>query len=236
MAKLYVIATPIGNMEDISYRAVRLLNDIEVLACEDTRVTKKILTRYEVRFPTHIFSYHEHNEPRAISRIISHLESEEDVAICSDAGMPGISDPGYRLISRVIEAGHDLDVIPGPSSVHNALVQSGLPTSSYTFKGFIPRKDGQRQKFFEMELEQPHTLVFFESKHRIIKSLNQALAVLGDRYCAVCLELTKKFEQTTRGYLSEVVAKLEQSSIKGEITLVIAGNHPKFIRTEHEAS
>lgn len=234
MAKLYVIATPIGNMEDISFRAVRLLNEVDVLACEDTRVTKKILTRYEVRFPTHIFSYHEHNEQRAIQRIITHLESGEDVAICSDAGMPGISDPGYKLISRVIEEGHELDVIPGPSSVHNALVQSGLPTSSYTFKGFIPRKDGQRQKFFEMELEQPHTLVFFESKHRIIKSLNQALAVYGDRYCAVCLELTKKFEQTTRGYISDVIPKLEKGSIKGEITLVLAGNHPKFTRTEDE--
>lgn len=236
MAKLYVIATPIGNMEDISYRAVRLLNEIDVLACEDTRVTKKILTRYEVRLPTQIFSYHEHNEQRAITRIISHLENEEDVAICSDAGMPGISDPGYKLISRVIDEGHDLDVIPGPSSVHNALVQSGLPTSSYTFKGFIPRKEGQRQKFFEIELAQAHTLVFFESKHRIIKSLTQALSVYGDRYCAVCLELTKKFEQTTRGYMSDVIPKLEQTSIKGEITLVIAGNHPKFIRTDDEES
>ena len=149
--------------------------------------------------------------------------------------MPGISDPGYKLISRVIEEGHELDVIPGPSSVHNALVQSGLPTSSYTFKGFIPRKDGQRQKFFEMEAELPHTLVFFESKHRIIKSLTQALAVYGDRYCAVCLELTKKFEQTTRGYLSDVIPQLEKTSIKGEITLVIAGNHPKFIRTDEES-
>ena len=231
---LYVIATPIGNMEDITYRAVRILGELDALACEDTRVTKNILRRYEIAYPSHIFSYHEHNEMRAAEKIMELLEGGQDVGLCSDAGCPGISDPGYRAISGAVERGFKVEIIPGPSAVSTALMASGLPSSSYTFKGFTPRKEGQRRRFLEMEKDLPHSLIFFESKHRIIKFLESALAVLGDRQCAVCLELTKKFEQITRGYLSEVITELDGTSIKGEITVVIAGNNPKFTKEKAE--
>lgn len=235
MAILYVVATPIGNMEDISYRAVRTLQETEVLACEDTRVTKNILKRYEIAYPRHIFSYHEHNEKPAAEKIVQILAGGQNVTLCSDAGLPGVSDPGYRAVTRAIEEGFSVEVIPGPSAVQTALVLSGLPTSSYTFKGFPPRKTGQRKRFLEMEKELPHTLIFFESKFRIVAFLQDALEVLGDRKCAVCLEMTKKFEQIFRGYISEVIAQLNSaSSIKGEITLAIAGNQHKFIKNDEE--
>lgn len=231
---LYIVATPIGNMEDMSYRAVRILGAVDALACEDTRVTKNILHRYEIPFPAHIFSYHEHNEMRAADKVIELLQSGQNVALCTDAGNPGVSDPGYRAIAKARELDLHVDIIPGPSAVTTALLASGLPTSSFLFKGFPPRKEGQRQRFLEMEKELPHTLIFFESKHRIVKFLSSALTVLGDRQCAVCIELTKKFEQIVRGYLSEVIANLEKTNIKGEITVVIAGNHPKFIASDSE--
>lgn len=226
---LYIIATPIGNMEDISYRAVRILSEVDALACEDTRVTKNILHRYEIPFPTQIFSYHEHNELRAADKIIELLNTGQSVALCTDAGNPGVSDPGYRAIAKAKDLNLPVDIIPGPSAVTTALLASGLPTSSFLFKGFPPRKEGQRQRFLELEKELPHTLIFFESKHRIVKFLTSALTVLGNRQCAVCIELTKKFEQVVRGYLSEVMEQLSTTNIKGEITVVIAGNHPKFI-------
>lgn len=231
---LYIIATPIGNMEDISYRAVRILGEVDALACEDTRVTKNILHRYEIPFPAHIFSYHEHNEMRAADKIIDLLNNGQNIALCTDAGNPGVSDPGYRAIAKAKELDLPVDVIPGPSAVTTALLASGLPTSSFLFKGFPPRKEGQRQRFLELEKELPHTLIFFESKHRIVKFLNSALTVLGNRQCAVCIELTKKFEQVVRGYLTEVIEQLSHSNIKGEITVVIAGNHPKFIADNNQ--
>lgn len=225
---LYIIATPIGNMEDISYRAVRILSEVNALACEDTRVTKNILRRYDIPFPAHIFSYHEHNEMRAADKIIELLRDGQHVALCTDAGNPGVSDPGYRAIAKAKEMGLKVDIIPGASAVTTALLASGLPTSSFLFKGFPPRKEGQRQRFLEPEKDLPHTLIFFESKHRILKFLESAFKVLGNRQCAVCIELTKKFEQVVRGYLSEVIEQLSSTNIKGEITVVIAGNHPKF--------
>lgn len=229
---LFVISTPIGNLEDITLRGLRILKEVSVLACEDTRVTKNLMQRHEIPYPDNVFSYHEHNEEAAAKRIIGFLKDGVDVALCSDAGTPGISDPGYRAIAGAVAEGLRIEVIPGPSATTSALLLSGLPSSSFTFKGFPPRKSGQRKRFFEAEAELPHTLIFYESKFRIVKSLQDALAVMGDRQAAVCFELTKKFERVHRGYLSDVIAELEAATVKGEITVVIAGNHPKFIRSE----
>lgn len=227
MGKLIVIATPIGNLEDLSLRAARVLGELDALACEDTRMTRKIFERHQLPSPRTIFAYHEHNEEQAGRRISGLLGEGLRVGICSDGGCPGISDPGYRAITAAIAAGHELEVIPGPSAVHTALLLSGLPTSSYTFKGFPPRKSGARQRFLAMEKDLPHTLVLFESPFRIGAMLRDALAALGDRDAAVCLELTKQFERVHRGRLSELAPQFEKQP-KGEITVVIAGNHPKF--------
>ncbi len=230
MATLYVIATPIGNLEDCSFRAVRILGEAGALACEDTRRTRRLLDRYEIPRPKTLFSYHEHNEAQAGKRILGLLRENVDVALCSDGGFPGISDPGYRVVSEAIEAGHRIDVIPGPSAVPTALLVSGLPASSFTFKGFPPRKSGQRQRFAALERDAPHTLVFFESPYRVGKFLADALEALGDRQAAVCIELTKKFERIHRGYLADLAREFDEKKVKGEITIVIAGNNPKFFR------
>ena len=229
MATLYIIATPIGHLEDITYRAVRILEELDALACEDTRVTKRIYQKYNLRSPEIIFSYHEHNEPKACQRIISLLEAGKNVGICSDAGYPGISDPGYTAITQALAKGHPVEIIPGPSAVLTALVVSGLPMSSYLFKGFPPRKEGKRKHFLEMEKDLPHTIILFESKYRVKALLESALEVYGNRRCAVCVELTKKFETIYRGSLQEVKEQMQEADLRGEITVVIAGNNPKLV-------
>jgi 16S rRNA (cytidine1402-2'-O)-methyltransferase len=226
---LYIVATPIGNMEDISYRAVRVLGEVEVLACEDTRQTRKIYERYSIPSPQTILSYHEHNESRVGGRIIACLEKGSRVALCSNAGYPGISDPGYRIISRAREEGIEVQVIPGAGAVTTALLVSGLPTSSYIFKGFAPKKKGRRRSFLEEECDRPHTLIVFESPYRIGAFLRDALDVLGNRMAAVCIELTKKFERIHRAGLAELAEQFHEKQVKGEITVVIAGNNPKFL-------
>ncbi|MBR9921135.1 MAG: 16S rRNA (cytidine(1402)-2'-O)-methyltransferase [Bacteroidetes bacterium] len=229
---LYLISTPIGNLEDMSFRAIRILKSLDALGCEDTRITRRLLQHYEIEQPSEIFSYHEHNEERAVSRILDMLEQGKQVGLVSDAGNPSISDPGFRAAQSVSDAGYTIEVIPGPSAVNTALLLSGLPTSSFTFKGFPPKKGGQRKRFLEPEAELPHSLIFFESKFRTASFLKSALDVLGDRKAAVCIELTKKFERVRRGYLTELIDYFEGKNIKGEVTIVIAGNHPKFIREE----
>lgn len=233
-AVLYIVSTPIGNLEDMSFRAVQILGGIDALASEDTRHTRKIFARYEIPAPKIFFSYHEHNEDSAGRKILKLLEEGKRVALCTDAGTPGISDPGYRIISQALEQGFSVDIIPGPSAVTSALLASGLPTSSFTFKGFPPRKDGQRKRFLEMEKEVPHTLIFFESPHRVEVLLKDAREVLGNRRAAVCIDLTKMFEEIHKGYLEELYQALEGKKIKGEITVVIAGNHPKFTKSSKD--
>ncbi len=230
MATLWLVATPIGNMEDITHRALRILREADVLACEDTRQTVKILQRYEIQREDKFVAYHEHNEERAGAALLAQLAQGRSVALCSDGGMPAISDPGYRLAASAIDAGHTVEVIPGPSAVQTALVASGLPTSSYTFKGFPPKKSGARIRFLAEEADRPHTLVVFESPYRIAAFLADALAALGDRRAAVCIELTKKFERIHRGFLADLAQEFDGKTPKGEITVVIAGNHPKFTR------
>jgi len=229
---LYIVATPIGNLEDLTYRAVRLLGEVDVLACEDTRQTRKIFDRYSIQRPKTILSYHEHNERGAGKRILGFLEQGKTVALCTNAGLPGISDPGYRIISSAWEAGMEVRILPGATAVSTALLSSGLPSSSFTFKGFAPRKGGQRKRFLAAERDTGHTLVFFESPYRVAAFLKDACETLGNRLAAVCIELTKKFEQTERGYLQDLARDFEGRRIKGEVTVVIAGNNPKFIKEE----
>jgi len=229
MSTLHLLATPIGNMEDISLRVLRLLRETQVLACEDTRVTRKILDRYEINPPATMLSYHEHNEERVGKRLLEFLNSGMDIALCSDGGMPAISDPGYRIIVDALQQGHTIDVAPGPCAVETALLASGMPTSSYTFRGFPPRKSGKKQNWFAEDAEAAHTMVVYESPHRVAATLQDAYEVLGNRLAAVCLELTKKFESVTRGYLQELSEQFKDKQLKGEAVIVIAGNNPKFI-------
>jgi len=229
VAKLIIIATPIGNLEDITLRAVRVLGELHALACEDTRHTRILFEAHGISSPRIILSYRERNEAQAEARVIGLLKKGLSVGVCSDAGYPGISDAGYRLISRAVEEGFEIEVIPGAGAVEPALLSSGLPTSSFTFKGFPPRKPGARRRFLGQDKDQPHTLVFYESPFRVSALLRDALEVYGDRRAAVCIELTKKFERVHRGTLSELNAKFKDLAIRGEVTVVIVGNHPKFI-------
>jgi 16S rRNA (cytidine1402-2'-O)-methyltransferase len=232
MAKLFIIATPIGNLEDMTLRGIRILGEVHALACEDTRHTRILFEKHGIHSPRTILSYREQNEDHAGARIIGLLKEGLSVGICSDAGYPGISDAGYRIISRAIAEGFPVEVIPGAGAIEPALLSSGLPSSSFTFKGFPPRRPGVRQRYLAMEKDRPHTLVFYESPFRLHKLLTDALAVLGDRRAAVCIELTKQFEKTHRGSLSELCAQFQGQKVRGEVTVVIAGNNPKFSASE----
>ncbi len=232
---LYVIGTPIGNLEDITYRAVRVLSQVEALACEDTRTTRKILERYGLPRPAAMFAHHDHNEASSTRGIPTLLEEGKAVGLCTDAGMPGVSDPGYRLIHAAVEAGYPVEVVPGATASVTALVASGLPTTSFTFLGFPPRKSGQRRKMLAREASGPHTLVLYESPHRIGALLADALAVLGDRRAAVAIELTKMHERVERGWLGELAEAFAQKTVRGEICVVIAGSNAKFSRGEAPA-
>ncbi|MHC4253422.1 MAG: 16S rRNA (cytidine(1402)-2'-O)-methyltransferase [Planctomycetota bacterium] len=232
MPTLYVVATPIGNLEDMTHRAVRVLSEVDAIACEDTRRTRVLLERYGIPRPGTVFSYHEHNEREAARRVIGLLEKGSAIALCTNAGYPGTSDPGYRAISGAHERGFRVEVLPGAGAVETALAASGLSAASFTFKGFPPKKPGRRRAFLEAERDSPHTLVLFESPERAASLLALAADVLGDRMAAVCVELTKKFESVTRDYLSRLAADLADRKVKGEVTVVIAGNNPKFLRPE----
>ncbi len=225
---LYLVSTPIGNLDDITARALQVLRGADIIACEDTRRTRALLSHFEIPKPASMLSYREGNEKSVGPRLVGLLKTGKTVALCTDSGTPGISDPGYRLIRLAVEQGLEFEVVPGPSAVNVALLASGLPTSSYTFKGYPPRKIGAMRRFFELEKEMPHTLVVFESPMRTVKTLSAAFEVLGDRQAAVCIELTKKFERVPRGPLSELLEMLGDRKIKGEVTIVIAGNNPKF--------
>jgi 16S rRNA (cytidine1402-2'-O)-methyltransferase len=220
---LYVVATPIGNMEDITLRALATLRGCDALAAEDTRRTRQLLTRYEIPRPRTLLSLHEHNEEHSATRVLGLLGGGARVALCSDAGTPLISDPGYRTLKLVVENGFPVVAIPGPSASIAAMSISALPPSSFTFKGFAPRKPGPRKRFFEQDAEQPHTLVVYESPHRLARMLGDALEALGDREACVCIDLTKKFEATHRGTLSALVEEFEGVTVRGEVTVVIEG-------------
>lgn len=221
-AAIYLVATPIGNLEDITLRALRTLREADVIACEDTRHTRKLLNRYEIQKP--LISCHEHNEHERALEIVARVQCGAAVAIVTDAGLPGISDPGYRVVKAAISAGVRVIPIPGPSAVDTAIVASGLPTDSFLYAGFLPSKSSQRIKTLESLAAEKPTLVFYEAPHRVLRTLADAQSVLGDRSAVIARELTKTHEEFLRGTLSDVHASLAaRESVKGEIVLLIAG-------------
>jgi 16S rRNA (cytidine1402-2'-O)-methyltransferase len=220
-ARLYLVATPIGNLDDISIRALRVLKEVDLIAAEDTRHTRKLLSHYNIHTP--LTSYFEHNKRAKGEYIVSQLKQGRSVALVSDAGMPGISDPGEDLVREVIAQGLKVCPIPGPSASIAALVVSGLPTDRFIFEGFLPReKKDRRQRMNFLKAEQ-RTIILYESPYRLIDTLMEFLQVLGDRKAAVSREITKKYEETIRGTLSEMISYFQDNPPKGEITLVIAG-------------
>ena len=228
---LHLVATPVGNLGDLTPRARDAFTSADVIACEDTRRTWALLSAHHITRPRMI-SYRQGREEQAGQQIMKELDAGREVVLCSDGGYPGISDPGYRLVRQVIDAGLPFDVLPGACAVDLALVYSGLPTSSFTFKGFPPRKPGALRRFFEEEKEAAHTLVIYESPFRVGHTLKAALEVLGNRQAAVCIELTKQFERVSRGWLADLAAEYDGKAIKGEVALVIAGSNPKFARSD----
>ena len=218
---LYLVATPIGNLGDMTLRALETLRTVDVVASEDTRKTGLLLKHFEISKPQ--VSFHEHNEAQAGAKIMALLADGKSVAVVSNAGTPGISDPGYTLVRSAVEAGVAVTMIPGASAVVMALVLSGLPAHSFTFRGFPPRKSGKRQRFMAVDAESPHTLIFYESPYRLEGFLTDALAVYGDRPAALANELTKLFEGVQRGLLSELLTAVQSQEPRGEYVVVIGG-------------
>ncbi|MCB9136965.1 MAG: 16S rRNA (cytidine(1402)-2'-O)-methyltransferase [Caldilineaceae bacterium] len=226
MSTLYLVSTPIGNLGDITQRALETLQSVDIIASEDTRTTGRLLKHFAIDTPQ--VAFHEHNETQAGERILELLQAGQSVALVTDAGTPGIADPGFTLVRRVYaaqDAGADVSVTmaPGPAALTMALVLSGLPVHSFTFRGFPPHKRGARQRFIAVDAEAPHTLVFYESPYRIGKFLSDALEVLGDRPAAVLRELTKLHEEVRRGTLSELAARYGEGKGRGEFVVVIGG-------------
>ncbi len=218
---LYLVATPIGNLGDITLRALETLREVDVIASEDTRKTGRLLQHFGIKKPQ--LSFHEYNEEQAGQKVLALLQEGRSVAVVTNAGTPGISDPGYSLVRLAIE--HDLEVtmIPGPAAFVMAGVLSGLPLHSFTFRGFVPRKPGARRKFYQADANSPYTLIYYESPYRLVASLEDALAVFGDRQAAVANDLTKVFEMVLRGTLSELLEQIKGMKQQGEYTLVVAG-------------
>lgn len=217
---LYVVATPIGNLEDITYRAVWVLKEADLIACEDTRHSAKLLHHYGIDKPT--ISYHEHNEAARAEELVAKLTAGMNIAQVSDAGMPGISDPGYRVISLAIERGVKVVPIPGASALVAALAASGLPTDSFQFLGFLPAKSGQRRTLLETFRQAEHTTVVYEAPHRIAETMKDVVELLGaERPVALARELTKVHEEFIRGSAGEVLRRVQEHELKGEMTLLI---------------
>ncbi len=218
---LYIVGTPIGNLEDITVRAARILGEAGLIACEDTRQTHKLLEHLGIRKPT--VSYHEHNEAERTADLIARLEQGETIALVSDAGTPLVSDPGYRLVREAAARGIPVVPVPGPSAAITALSASGLPTDSFRFDGFLPAKPGQRRRALELLRDESATLVFYEAPHRIVATLEDIAAVMGEREVVVARELTKIHEEFLRGSAGALAAELKsRTAVKGEITLLIA--------------
>jgi 16S rRNA (cytidine1402-2'-O)-methyltransferase len=222
---LYVVATPIGNLGDVTLRALDVLRAVDRIACEDTRRTRKLLAHHGIR--TALFAYHDHNEAREARAIVERLQEGETIALVTDSGTPLVSDPGYRVVTLAAEEGLDVVPVPGPSAVAAALSAAGVPPHPFLFAGFLPRKSGARRRRIEELGEVAATLVLYESPHRIAATLRDLAAVLGDRRAAVCRELTKVHEEFLRGGLAELAGLAERRPLKGEIVVVVAPRREK---------
>ena len=225
LSTLYLVATPIGNLEDISQRALRILGEVELIAAEDTRHTAKLLNHYDIR--TSLISFHEHSKPGKLQRLLNHLE-QSDLALVSDAGTPVLNDPGYELVKVAIEAGHEVSPIPGPSAPISALIASGLPADNFLYLGYLPRKSSDRRRTIQEVAALPYTVIFFETPHRLLDSLEDLLDELGDRELVVAREISKLHEEFYRGKISSALAHFNDHPPRGEITLVLAGNPPEM--------
>lgn len=221
MGKLFIVPTPIGNLEDITFRAVRILNEVDLILAEDTRVSKKLLSHYQINKP--LIAYHQHNEHQQLESFISYFTRYQQIALISDAGTPGISDPGFLLIRACLKNGIEVECLPGATAFVPALVGSGLPCDRFYFYGFLPHKKG-RQTTIEHLCTLPETVILYESPFRLVKTLEQLRQVAGERQFVVCRELTKIYEEIVRGTLSEVIDFFSQKTIKGEIVIVMQGN------------
>jgi 16S rRNA (cytidine1402-2'-O)-methyltransferase len=230
MPVLYVIATPIGNLEDISLRALRLLQEVKLIAAEDTRTTRHLLNAHNIKTP--LTSYHEHSKRAKLDYLLNYLE-KEDLALVSEAGMPGLSDPGYELIVAAIERGISVVPIPGASAVITALVVSGLPTDQFLYLGFLPRRKGQRQRLLNSIVDEPRTIVAFETPHRLREALSDIEEILGNRRLSVCRELTKVHEEIFRGRVSR--AREHFAEPRGEFTLVIEGKTRAWLKFQERS-
>jgi len=224
---LTIVPTPIGNLSDITLRALEALKQADMILCEDTRQTQKLLQRYEIVKP--LWSYHEHSSAQKTAEIISLLKEGRHLVLVSDGGMPLVSDPGFQVVHAALEERLALEVLPGPSAVTTALVLSGLPTDSFSFLGFLSNKGQKRKGELKTLVEREETLIFFESPFRIVKALQDMLEVFGDREAAVARELTKKFEEVLRGRLSELILDMTKRPRKGEMVVLVAGKDRKSV-------
>lgn len=220
-ASIYLVATPIGNMTDISLRAIETLQAVDVIAAEDTRVTGRLLKRHGIVKP--MISFFEHNQERALEQIVAFAKAGQSVGCVTTAGTPGIADPGFVIVRRAIAEGLSITHIPGPAAFVMALVLSGLPTHSFTFRGFTPRKSAARVKFFQADSASPYTLIYYESPHRLAAALRDALAVFGNRPAALANDLTKLYEKVSRGSLNDLLEQIVADGARGEYILVVAG-------------
>jgi 16S rRNA (cytidine1402-2'-O)-methyltransferase len=229
---LYIVATPIGNLEDITLRALRVLREVDLIACEDTRHTQKLLNHFEISKPTQ--SYHEHNEAARAQELVERIAAGERIALVSDAGIPGISDPGERVIRGAVERGLNVVAIPGPSAMISALVASGLPTEQFRFVGFLPARSGERRNALESLKDAAETLIFYEAPHRIHDMLADLASIFGsERQMVLARELTKIHEEMLRGTVSDIATELKgRPAVKGEMTVIVAGKPEKVERVQ----
>ena len=222
MGTLYLVPTPIGNLEDITFRAIRILKEVDLILAEDTRNSGKLLQHYEINQPMH--AYHMHNEHKVVDKFVQRLKNGESMALISDAGTPGISDPGFLLTRACLESGIRVECLPGATAMIPALVNSGLPSERFVFEGFLPVKKGRQTRLLALK-EEGRTMIFYESPHKLLRTLEDLITSLGnDRPASVSRELTKIYEETVRGSLSEILEYYKENPVKGEFVIVVGGN------------